>query len=131
VTNRRAVAGLLPLIALVGCLESPKQCVCTLQFVSIRFLAVNSSGLPVPGVVASVQLLRTHEMLDVPQSGLHAGVITVIDDSFISRLARSGDTVRVTGSKDTLGFVVDFVIGVDACACHVIKLAGPDMVILR
>jgi hypothetical protein len=114
-----------------SCIGSPEQCICTANRVSIQFTAVDQSGTPESDVAVSVLLLRTGAVLDVRQRDMREGVVTVADDSHIARLSRSGDVVRVSGSKDVRAFTADFLIGVEDCACHVMKVAGPSVVTLE
>lgn len=115
--------------------DSPPSCACTENFASVAFLVVAPSGVPPPPVPVTVVVVtqtRTDMTLPVLQDGLHAGVVRVVDDSFIPRLRPAGDTLQVAVTTALGSFAVDFTIGTDEpCHCHVQRLAGPEVVQLR
>ena len=125
------VAGaLVALVLTSGCnSESPQQCICTEEFRSVAFLVVTLTGAPVPVTAAVVTQVRTGTILPVPQSGLHAGVVYVADDSFRSQLQPAGDVLHVEATTGMGTVAADVTVGVDEpCHCHVLRLAGPDFV---
>jgi hypothetical protein len=129
----RVTSLLVPLLFLSACdPNGPEECICTLDFRAIRFAVVNTNGAPEPGVTVTIELVRTGEILDIEQPGAAAGVFTLIDDSFKSTLETSGDRVLTVGSKGDRGFRVEHVVGVDEpCRCHVLKISGPETVVLQ
>lgn len=114
---------------LLGCNE--QQCLCTLNFVSIRLTVLNPSGTPESGVDVKTTLMRTGEKLDV-DTAESGGVYTVLDDSFAGVLDFRGDRLSVTGVKGDLSFTAEFVARPDgACRCHIEKVSGPESVMLE
>ena len=131
---KRFSCTLLALALLSGCGDEPAGptgCVCTEEFVTISFLVIGQGGAPQSGISASVELVRTGELLDVSQPSAAVGVVSVIDDSFSSILGQGPEVLRVTGGKDSREFVAEFEVEVpEPCQCHVTKLSGPDFVML-
>jgi hypothetical protein len=127
VTNAVAAAA-IALAAACGP-ESPGSCACTEDFRAVQFLVVVRSGAPVPVDGVVVTQVRTGSALAVPQPGTHAGVVNVVDDSFIHQLEPAGDVLHVVVTTALGTIAVDVTVGVDEpCGCHVLKLAGPDIV---
>jgi len=113
---------------LLGCNE--QQCLCTLNFVSIRVTVLSPSGTPEAGVNVQTTLLRTGEKLDV-NTAESGGVYTVLDDGFAKMLDFRGDRLGVVGVKSDLSFTAEFVARPDgACRCHIEKVSGPESVML-
>jgi hypothetical protein len=108
--------------------ESPPSCACT-EFRAVQFLVVNRVAAPIPVVAVVVTLQRTGEVLPVTQPGLHAGVVTVVDDSLRARIRPEGESIRCAVTLRSSSLDVDTVVGIDQpCACHVERLSGPGLV---
>ncbi|HXV13084.1 MAG TPA: hypothetical protein VEC56_02665 [Candidatus Krumholzibacteria bacterium] len=131
ITRFAAVAGFL---ALSACdpldSEDERPCVCTDQFVSVLFWAVDSLQTPQDSFVVTVRNHRNGETYDVPQPTWGVGVYRAIDDSFTRRVS-NGDPIQVTGERGARSFDAQFLIGVDDCQCHVHKISGPDTVVIE
>lgn len=126
-----ALAGALAVVLLVTRCdsESPRNCICTEEFRTVTLLVVTHTGAPVPVTGAVVTQVRTGAVLAVPQSGLHAGVVYVADDSFRSQLLPAGDVLQVVATTALGGVAASVTVGVDEpCHCHVQRLSGPDLV---
>jgi len=129
------LSAILPLISLLACgSESPSgpgSCACTTEFRAIQFLVVRDLIYPVPLDTVVVTMLRTGEELDLPQTGLHAGVVKVADDSIRPKLVPIGDSLHVSFATQGKAYGLDMLVGVDQpCQCHVFKISGPDFVTL-
>ena len=131
---RRFLAVLLLFVPTVSCFsdsQSPKDCVCTAEFVSIRFLVVDDSGSPLPGVEVEVRVQRTGELLDISQTQASQGILAVANDSHVSKLRAGGDRITVQGSLGARSFSEVFEVNFPGeCQCHIAKVAGPDTVIV-
>ncbi len=131
--SRVRLAILTVAMLVLGCgPDAPEQCLCTEDFRSVQFLVISSTRAPVPVTDVVVELLRTTETLAVTQSGNHAGVVNVVDDSNKSKLLSAGDAVRVRATAGTRTVDVTLVVGVDQpCRCHVTRVSGPDFVLAQ
>lgn len=124
------VGALAAVVLLARCdSQSPQRCLCTADFRSVSFLVIAPMGAPVPVTEAVVTQVRTGNILPVPQPGLHAGVVHVADDSFISQLLPAGDVMHVVATTAMGPVAADVTVGVDEpCHCHVQRLSGPNVV---
>jgi hypothetical protein len=128
----------LPVLALLACgadspqsVVAPQPCACTTDLRSVQFFVVEGAIYPAPLDTVVVTMLRTGEELDLPQSGLHAGVVKVADDSIRPKLVPSGDPFHVSFATHGRVYGLDMLVGVDQpCQCHVLKISGPDFVVL-
>jgi hypothetical protein len=117
----------------VACYDPQSPCACTEEFRTYTVSVVDDGGDLVADVAITRVHVRTGSVLDPGWLGmLQPGVYVVADDAMLEVFSSRGDTVRVTGTKDSVQFVADFVFVVpDPCRCHVVKRAGPDSVVIR
>jgi hypothetical protein len=118
------------LALLIGCGDQATPGVCTALFAMIPLTVQDSGGAPVPGLSISATIVRTDQSFTVAQIGIGGpGTYVVFDDSFLTRIRASGESVRVTGSDGTLRFTQLFLFDAPS-GCHVRKVAGPDTVVV-
>ena len=131
---RRLGVALSLLAALSGCDSTApsRACICTAEFVTIRYTVLNPLGAVETGVATTVTQMRTHAVLISTPADSSGPYYPVIDDSFRGRIEPRGDSLEVTGTKNSMHYLAHFVVGVDEpCECHVYKIAGPDTVRLQ
>lgn len=117
---------------LAACGDTPSsQCNCTEEFRFYTVVVLDDALQPAPDVLIRRVNLRTDRELFVgwlgnPLPGQHV----VADDLMRDEFSTAGDVLRVTGASPTGSFVADYRIGLDPCRCHIVRLAGPDTVVL-
>lgn len=111
---------------------SAGPCACTEEFRSYTVTVLDDAMQPMNGVALTRTNLRTGRVLEPGWLGLLApGVYVVTDDGLRDEFSSDGDVVRVTGSQGGASFTADFVFAVpEPCRCHVVRLAGPDTVVI-
>ena len=121
-------------VALSGftCSDPATPCACTEEFRTYTVRVIDAASQPVSDVTITRVNLRTDEILQPGWLGmLEPGYYLVADDGMLDLFSSDGDTVRVSGAKDGVTFVADFVFATpEPCRCHVVKLAGPDLAIM-
>jgi hypothetical protein len=132
---------LLTLSALVlaapGCStvsEGAGDCVCTMEFRTIQVRVVDGAGRPVGDLDVTVTNRRSGEVLDVQQNAAGpaaTGTYTVVTDSNVDDVSVEGDELlfRATGQGRTAE--ATFIVGRDACACHIDRREGPEQIVAR
>ena len=104
-----------------------EPCVCTEEFRTETVVVVDSAGVPLDDVQVTVRRLAGDSVLAVPQNPvLGSGVYAVIDDGFKDALSPSGEIIRFHGVRGSEMVQADFMMGVDDCRCHILKISGPD-----
>jgi hypothetical protein len=132
-SSARLVRPLLCL-ALLGCAQTNSlgECICTAIFASVSTIVVDSSGTPMVGLSPTVTLLRTGQRV-VPQGLAATGdSYPVFTDLNKTQLASAGDSVQfavVSAGRAAHG--VFFISAPGSCQCHVLKVSGPDTLVLR
>lgn len=121
------------LLGAAGCADLFTNCVCTQEFRTYSLTIVDSLGAAIPDVEVTVRNLRSGRTLVPLNGGVPGtpGTYVIADDSMRDEFTRGGDDVRVTGEKGGLQVQVPFRFAVDECKCHVIKLSGPDSVVMK
>ncbi|UCD24462.1 MAG: hypothetical protein JSW51_00655 [Gemmatimonadota bacterium] len=115
-----------------SCSDAETPCdYCTLEFRTYTLDVVDDASQPVSDVMITRVNRRTGDTLTPGWLGmLQPGTYLVADDGMLDSFSIDGDTVQVTGVKDDLTFVQNFVFATDICHCHVTKVAGPQTVII-
>jgi len=130
---------LVPLLAFAlavapssGCDEPLRACACTEEFRVYTVTVLDDAMQPATGVTLTRTNLRTGRVLEPGWLGLLApGVYEVVDDGLLDEFSSDGDIVRVTGVQVGASFTADFVFATpDPCRCHVVRIAGPDTVVI-
>ncbi len=126
---------LLPLLAIgigvISCIvDDDHDCTCRPLLVSVPFYILNAGFAPETDFVLTIGNERTGEHYDVTQPSHVDGLYHALNDQFRRRLKASGDPIFVYGEDGTRSFIVDFVIGIDDCGCHIRKISGPDTVVV-
>lgn len=126
-----AAAACIATVVSTACSSPDGGLVCTASFAFVTAIAIDSAGAPVDGLVVSDSVLRTGMRFDIGQlNGVGTpGTIVIWDDTHLTSVRRSGDSVRVTGAATARGFLATWQFGSDGC--HVRKLSGPDTVVVR
>jgi hypothetical protein len=133
------LARLLPLAVLSvavaptpGCDDPAPACACTEEFRVYTVTVLDDASQPQGGVVLTRTNLRTGRVLEPGWLGLLApGVYEVVDDGLRDEFSSDGDIVRVTGVQSGASFTADFVFATpEPCRCHVVRIAGPDTVVI-
>ena len=118
-------------LGLIGC--DAQSVVCTDEFRSATLIVRDSAGQLASGASITTLLLRTGEIIPLPQTGPPSfpGIYVILTDGQKDLLQSSGDSIDVTVSPllgaDT---VVHFLFDVPG-GCHIRKVAGPDTLDLR
>jgi hypothetical protein len=117
-------------LALASCSDEREDCACTELFAFVTITVVDGGGTPVEGATVVVTREQTGDVLPFgEESGGAPGVYVVYDDSRKDS-TRPGETILISGSKDTLFFEGAVQVTVDLpCRCHVSKQAGPDTLV--
>ena len=132
--------GVLPLaLVLGGCSlirsnDGGDECVCTLEFRTVTVRVVDAAGQPVPGLDVTVTNERTGAVLDVDQANVapnEQGVYAVVTDGEVNDVSEAGDPLRFRAEGGGRTAEATFVVGRDACACHIDKRSGPEEVTAR
>ena len=105
-------------------------CTCGNAFRSAVVVVVDDQGAPVTGITLDITRVSTSESLEFIQTQLPDGFYTIMTDEFVGSLEMAGEVIRVEGQKDNASFSQDFVYGTDACRCHIIRISGPDSVMI-
>ena len=80
---------------------------------------------PAIGLAPTIIRLATGAMITVVQP-LGEGTYVVIDDNYTRSVDPDGEVFRFTAGEA----MADFTIGTDECRCHVMKLAGPQIIFI-
>jgi len=110
------------------------DCMCTMEFRTVGVEVVDAAGAAVAGLDVTVTNTRTGRHLDVTQdaAGPQApGRYVVVTDANVDDVGEQGDELlfRAVGQGRTAEGT--FVIGRDACACHVDRRSGPERLVAR
>ena len=110
------------------------DCVCTMEFRMVQVRVVDSGGQPAAGLATVVRNVSTGRTVDVSQDAggtLAPGTYTVVSDSNVEDVTEAGDrlTFRATGGGRTAEGI--FVVGRDACSCHIDRREGPEEIVAR
>lgn len=118
-------------LAMAACNDPAGSCACTEEFRYFTVTVLDDASQPATNVSLTRTNLRTGKVLDPGWLGdLVPGVYLVADDGQVSEFSTGGDTLRVTGTEAGATFTADYVFAVDACRCHLQRVAGPDTVII-
>ena len=120
-------------LAATGCaVDTPAgQCVCTEEFRLHSVLVLDDAFQPVPDADVTVTNRRTGERLESGWLGqLASGYYVVADDGMLRSFSAGGDSVRLDGTANAGSFSADFVFRPDPCACHLLRVAGPDTIVV-
>jgi hypothetical protein len=125
------------ILAAPGCStvsEGAGDCVCTMEFRTVQVRVVDAAGQPVGDLDVTVTNQRSGETLDVQQEAAGppaAGTYTVVTDGNVDDVSVEGDDLlfRATGHGRTAE--ATFVVGRDACACHIDRREGPEQIVAR
>jgi hypothetical protein len=117
-----------------SCSEINKDCLCTEEFRSYFVTVVDTIGVPVDSLDATVRDKNGFE-INVLQPPYHfsEGIYTVLDDSFkeifySSTLPEKFYFSATDGSRTAAG---EYLFNIDECNCHIYKVSGPDTLVLR
>jgi len=123
---------MLSLLVMTSCRsQSPDNCLCTTQHVSVTFAVVDDAGTPVPDVTLESHVPRTGESLQVEQDRAREGTYIVATDSNLKQIRHSGETIEVKGTWGQRSFSEVFVVNAPGeCVCHIAKVSGPETVML-
>ncbi|MEH3113201.1 hypothetical protein [Pedobacter terrae] len=107
--------------------------VCTEEFASVMIKFVDNKGIGAEVKDFNVINQRTGERVTANSSvytSTAKGVFIVVDDQNKLNLSEQGDDLKITGTsvdnQQTRSVVVKVSGG--KCACHVVKISGPDQV---
>ena len=118
-------------LGVVACNDTAGNCACTEEFRYFTVTVLDDASQPATNVSLTRTNLRTGKVLEPGWLGnLVPGVYLVADDGQIAQFSTGGDTLRVTGTQGGATFTADYVFAVDACRCHLQRVAGPDTVII-
>ncbi|WP_293787902.1 hypothetical protein [uncultured Pedobacter sp.] len=129
---------LLVAIAILTCKKNKatSDCgykICTEEFVSVRMKFLDNKGAGTEVKDFSVINQRTGKRITANSSistSTTKGVFIVVDDQNKLDLSEQGDDLKITGTsvdtRQTKSVVVKVTGG--KCACHIVKISGPDQV---
>jgi hypothetical protein len=120
-------------LAATGCaVDTPAGgCACSREFLVHSVLVLDDASQPVPDADITVTNLRTGRRLVSGWLGLLApGHYVVADDAMLTAFSAGGDSVRVDGTSNAGSFSAEFVFQPDPCACHLLRVAGPDTIVV-
>jgi hypothetical protein len=107
------------------------ECACSREFRVYSILVLDDALQPVPDADVTVTNRRTGERLESGWLGLLAsGYYVVADDGMLRSFSADGDSVRLDGTSNAGSFSADFVFRPDPCACHLLRVAGPDTIVV-
>ncbi len=118
--------GLLLVVTFLSSCRFETACTADFRFVTMR--VEDEMRQPISGVKVTVTLERTGEILATGREQ-QSGSYVIVDDSLREKFSRNKDVLAVVGSKDDKGFQIQFEIR--DTSCHIEKISGPDMVILK
>lgn len=115
-----------------ACTDSPGPCICTEEYRLFTVTVLDDAGRAVPDAAITRTNLRTGEVLEPLWLGmLVPGSYVVAEDGFLSRFSEDGDPLRVVGQSSAGDFDVTYTFATPGpCRCHVVRLAGPDTVVI-
>jgi hypothetical protein len=126
-----SLSAILVALTVTACNDSTGACACTEEFRYFTVTVLDDAMQPATNVTLTRTNLRTGQVLEPGWLGdLVPGAYLLADDGQVSRFSTSGDTLRVTGTQGGATFSADYVFAVDACRCHLQRVAGPDTVII-
>jgi len=110
--------------------------VCDESFAMIMISFVDKDGAPVSITKFSAVNQRTLDTIKAPSSAYTntiPGAFVVVDDNYLDKLRKNGDDIKVSGTYEATGATKSAVIKVSGgeCACHVIKVSGPDKIVVN
>jgi hypothetical protein len=115
-------------VALSGCGTQPL--VCTAVFAAITATVVDGAGQPLNGVSVTDTVRRTGAVLDVTggSPSTSPGAVIIFSDAFLGAVVPAGDEVIVVAGAGGRAGSGNYRFGSDGC--HVLKLAGPDTLVV-
>ena len=116
-----------------GCILDPGggSCICTLEYRYLTVKVVDAAGAPVTGLTPVVTLVRTGEVI-VPQGGgLGGNTYVVLTDGEQKLIRPSGDSIRFAATNSAGTALAYFIIGLTPCDCHVVRVSGPEQIVLQ
>lgn len=101
---------------------------CTKEFRTITLRFVDAGGNP--QTVKDFKVINKRSGANItPASDLfNQGLYVIANDYDILKFSEKGDPVEVTATdiKTNTQLKIDYVISGGACACHIVKISGPD-----
>jgi len=129
---------LLVAIAILNCKKNKatSDCgdkICFQEFVSVRIKFVDDKGAGAEVKDFNVINQRTGERVFANSSistSTTKGVFIVVDDQNKLDLSEQGDDLKITGTSVDTQQTKSVILKVSGgkCACHVVKISGPDQV---
>jgi hypothetical protein len=119
-------------LAVAGCHSNGSENVCTALYATIGVSVIDSAGLAVgslSGITVQDSILRTGQVITIAQLGFPTTSATIFTDGNIASVLPAGDSVVVVGTLGSRSFRSGYRFGSDGC--HVSRIAGPDVVVLR
>lgn len=109
--------------------QSCEGVMCTMMFAAVTVGVQDADGAAV--TLDSARVSSDKLGVSMPaKGGLDGTGYTIVDDSQVKQLAQRQGTVTFTGFRDGKEVVrQDFVVKADCC--HVSKVSGPDVVIVK
>jgi hypothetical protein len=100
----------------------------------VQVRVVDAQGRPVEGLLPTVRNERTGQTLDVRQEDagtFGTGMYAVATDANVTDVSEDGDRLLFRASGGDVTAEGTFVVGRDACACHIDRRSGPDELVAR
>jgi hypothetical protein len=136
-TKLKSLIFLLTIIFLfkVSCNRATEHVICTTEHVMINITVTDENGMCVDSVIIKVSKKSDNTFYDLSgynePGGLmtQQGLYTIFHDGYLREVQGKIERIVVSGEKDTLNFLSE--IDVSGDDCHVLKITGPDTVLIE
>lgn len=111
----------------------PECGACTMEFRTVQVQIVDDRGAPIEGMDVVVRNERTGIDIELDQEsgGFGSGMYAVVTDGNVHDLSEEGDTLSFRATDGARVAEGRFVVGHDACACHIVRESGPEQIVAR
>lgn len=128
------IVSFLLIISIISCSTVDEDCICTTEYRYALVTVVDTIGVPVDSLVVTIKD-EDGNKLDVQQEPdiFDAGKYIVLNDSFTHMFCSCTKPEKIYFSATDESRIAngEFMFNTDECKCHIIKVSGPDTLVLR
>ncbi len=107
-----------------------KRCAMSASVVAIR--VVDAAGRPVPGVTISMVRMRDSSALgNATEMSAAQGDFALFESDALRWVATKGERIQLRVRAGVRSATAVISVGPDPTGCHLVRLAGPDVITLR
>ncbi len=118
------------LLIFPSCTTETENCICSEEFRSISVLITNESGDPLEGLTTTV-MDEKGKLYILQNNTPLSGYYTVMSDKYVQDFSTAAKKILFTAASDSGSANGQYFINTDKCRCHILKLSGPDTLVIK